>query len=257
MRIRAVFFDVDGTLVPIGAREMLPSTVRALDELRSRGIKVIVNTGRPYYLIDNLGGYPFDGYVCMNGGLVLLGGDVVFKQPVDREMAGKVIDICRERDIACVAFLQDTFQLSFHNAREREASEKIHIRFDRVGPLEGLREQDVFQFTVYVTPEEERVFSGLHDLVFPRWSPFLTDVNPSGTSKAAGIARMAEALGIGKEETLAFGDGGNDISMIEAAGLGVAMGNAGDPVRTVADYVTQTAEADGIAVALRHFGLIS
>ena len=60
------------------------------------------------YLIDNLGGYPFDGYVCMNGGLVLLGGEVVFKQPVDREMAGKVIDICRERDIACVAFLQDT-----------------------------------------------------------------------------------------------------------------------------------------------------
>ncbi|MBO5562336.1 MAG: HAD hydrolase family protein [Bacteroidales bacterium] len=63
MRFRAVFFDIDGTLVPIGAREMLPSTVRALDELRRRGIKVIVNTGRPYYLIDNLGGYPLDGYV--------------------------------------------------------------------------------------------------------------------------------------------------------------------------------------------------
>ena len=79
---------------------MPQSTVAALDALRARGVKVIVNSGRPPMLINNLGGYPFDGFVCMNGGLLILEGKVVWKKPIDREDALAVIRISEELGVS-------------------------------------------------------------------------------------------------------------------------------------------------------------
>lgn len=89
-----------------------------------------------------------------------------------------------------------------------------------------------------------------------RWSPYFADVVAKGCTKAVGIDRIIEHYGIALEETMAFGDGGNDIAMLQHVGVGVAMGNAMDDVKASADYVTTSVDEDGIAVALRHFGLI-
>ena len=89
-----------------------------------------------------------------------------------------------------------------------------------------------------------------------RWNPLFTDVIPRGSSKSVGIDKMLEHFGIALDETMAFGDGGNDISMLQHAGIGVAMGNAGDEVKKVADYVTSSVDEDGVINALRHFGVL-
>lgn len=67
---------------------------------------------------------------------------------------------------------------------------------------------------------------------------------------------MADYLGLNIDETMAFGDGGNDISIIKKAGIGVAMGNAGDNLKEVADYITTSVDEDGVRNALVHFGVI-
>ena len=89
-----------------------------------------------------------------------------------------------------------------------------------------------------------------------RWSPYFSDITPRGGSKRVGIEKMLAHFGIPASDTMAFGDGGNDIEMLRFAGVGVAMGNAGEEVRLAADYVTDDVDHDGIQNALRRFGVI-
>ena len=229
---------------------MLPSTVAALDAARAKGVKLFVNTGRPKYFIDNLGDYPFDGYVCMNG------GHTIYKRPLEQADVRRIIDVAEENHLACAAFAADHLRLNFHNGRERQVSASIHVHFDSVGPLDVMKEEEIFQFTIYCTVEEEKLFTGLQNVIFPRWLDIFTDVDRADSSKAAGMARVAEILGIGLEEVMAVGDGGNDLSMLQAAGISVAMGNAVPEVQAAATFVSADAADDGIAVALRHFGLL-
>ena len=86
--------------------------------------------------------------------------------------------------------------------------------------------------------------------------PAIADVVPRGSSKAVGIDKIIEYYGISLHETMAFGDGGNDMAMLRHAGIGVAMGNAGDEVKEAADYVTDSVDDDGVMNALRHFDVI-
>lgn len=255
--MKALFFDIDGTLVPIGHKGMTPSTLAALDAARAAGHKLFINTGRARYFIDNLGDYPFDGFVCANGSLVEMGGRVVYKRPVDKADAARIIDICETARIPCVAFMQDSYRINFLNERVEEVSRAIHTEFPDIGPLECVKEEDILEFTIYVTPEEERKYFGhIPTVIFPRWLGIFTDCTHYSTSKAHGIAQVARLLGIGMEDTVAFGDGGNDISMLRAAGLGVAMANALPEVKAAAGYIAPAAADDGIARAFKDLGLV-
>ena len=89
-----------------------------------------------------------------------------------------------------------------------------------------------------------------------RWHPAFVDVTAKGNTKQNGIDQIIRHFGIKLEETMAFGDGGNDISMLRHAGIGVAMDNANDNVKAVADYVTTSVDEDGIAHALEQFKII-
>lgn len=89
-----------------------------------------------------------------------------------------------------------------------------------------------------------------------RWHPAFVDVTARGNTKQNGIDQIIRHFGIRLEETMAFGDGGNDIGMLRHAGIGVAMGNAEDDVKAAAEYVTTSVDEHGIANALKRFGII-
>ena len=85
---------------------------------------------------------------------------------------------------------------------------------------------------------------------------YFPDVIPKGSSKQVGVDKMLDYFGISLDESMAFGDGGNDVLMLKHVGIGVAMGNAEDEVKRAADYVTDSVDEDGVEKALRHFGVI-
>lgn len=86
-----------------------------------------------------------------------------------------------------------------------------------------------------------------------RWNPLFSDVVPKGSSKQVGLDKVLDYFGIPLEESMAFGDGGNDILMLKHAGIGVAMGNAEDDVKQAADYVTDSVDEDGVEKGLTAF----
>ena len=146
------------------------------------------------------------------------------------------------------------------NDRVQAVSDLIEIPVPPVASIEEARGKDILQIMGYFTAEEEKetdIFGKVLTHCEPmRWYPLFADIIARGNSKSTGIDKVLEYFGINLKDTMAFGDGGNDIPMLKHVATGIAMGNAEPHVKAVADYVTTSVDEDGIANALKHFGLI-
>ena len=89
-----------------------------------------------------------------------------------------------------------------------------------------------------------------------RWADDFCDILPEGGGKPNCLRQTLAHLGLTREQCIAFGDGGNDVTMLEYAGIGVAMGNACEEAKAAADYITEDVTHDGLAHALEYFGLL-
>ena len=127
----------------------------------------------------------------------------------------------------------------------------------KASPLEDVLQQDILQLTPFFPASyEPELMARMPLCVSGRWHPEFTDITANGADKGKGIIAMACHEGFDPSRTIAFGDGGNDTSMILQAGIGIAMGNAIDELKQQADYVTTSVDEDGILYALRHFRVI-
>ena len=124
-------------------------------------------------------------------------------------------------------------------------------------PVEHVLQQRILQITPFFDKDyETELMARLPGCTSGRWHPAFTDVTAKGADKGEGLLTMAKYAAFDPQYTMAFGDGGNDTTMIRRAGIGVAMGNAIDDLKKEADFVTTSVDEDGIRYALSHFGLI-
>lgn len=262
--IQAVFFDIDGTLVSFRTHTIPDSAREALRQLRERGIKLFIASGRHPLDIFPCVDFPFDGYVALNGGYCLTAdGEVIFSRQIDPSDIERLIRYQSDAGrFACVLAGAQNMVLNYVDDRVTRVRKMIETENRAlVVPLEewsARAREGVQQLIAFFGPEREADL--MRDL-FPhcrsmRWNPLFTDIVPQGVSKAEGIDRMLEHWGIPLSDTMAFGDGGNDIPMLQHAALSVAMGNAAPEVKQAASYVTTSVDDHGIARALRHFQLI-
>ena len=118
-------------------------------------------------------------------------------------------------------------------------------------------EHETFQMSPYISRDQEaELLSLLPNTRGVRWHPDFVDLIPADGGKDRGIQRFLDHYGWSKEQTISFGDGGNDVDMLRFTGIGVAMGNATEEPKDVADYVTDDVDHDGIWNALKHFDII-
>lgn len=258
--IKAIFFDIDGTLVSFNTHRVAASTKEALRILRKKGIKVFVATGRQIHAIDNLGLLQFDGYITLNGSYCLEGKDnVIYKRGIPDEDIRSLIHYQQETEAFPCAFVyENNTTINFTN--EDTASILRLLNFPEI-PVRALEEYDgeeVFQLIAFFKEgQERRIMEAIPHCESTRWNPLFTDVVPKGSSKAVGMDQILAHYHIDLRDSMAFGDGGNDIPMLAHAGIGVAMGNAGEEVKQAARYVTSSVDEDGIMKALQHFGVLS
>lgn len=257
--IKAVFFDIDGTLVSFNTHRIPASAENAILALRAKGIKVFIASGRHLLSINNLGALEFDGYVTLNGGCCTVGRDrVIYKNSMAAEDVESFVRYMEEvEDFPCIFVHEHALYMNYHNETSREIFRMLNFPEPPIRPLREAARGETFQLVAFFTESQERaVMNVMPHSEVTRWNPVFTDVIPRGSSKQVGIDKMLAYYGISLEETMAFGDGGNDISMLGHVGIGVAMGNAVDEVKRVASHVTASVDEDGVAKALRHFGVI-
>lgn len=257
--IKAIFFDIDGTLVSFKTHRMSENLKDNLHKLQANGVKLFISSGRARLVMDNLDDFPFDGYVSMNGAETLLGREVIDSHPLSPETSLRIAEIADRENVSCWVFADNVAGINHSDRRALEISEMINMYPPCFLNLSQVaKEHTVYQYTIFFDEEQERrlLHPVLKNVTYTRWHPYFLDILPEGLSKSYGAARILERIGVSREECMAFGDGGNDIPIIEYAGTGVAMGNAAPDVKAAADYVTDTVDDDGVVTALRHFGVL-
>ena len=257
--IKAVFFDIDGTLISFKTHRMPESTRRALKMLRAKGIKLFVATGRAPKDTDFLKEYfDFDGIVSFNGQYCFDKDGVIYQSPFPLKSVAAVLPYLAEHNIACCFETVAGNRFNLVDSRVSELLELVGMSHVKpvLADMDNLP-KEIFQLTVYVTPEEEKpLMKLLPECKALRWSSLLINVIGKDAGKPVGIRKVAERYGIKREEIMVFGDGGNDVDMLKYAGVGVAMGNAGDEAKAAADYVTADVDDDGIFKALEHYRIL-
>ncbi|MDV6378323.1 Cof-type HAD-IIB family hydrolase [Sporosarcina sp. GW1-11] len=254
---KIVFFDLDGTLMTHD-KTILESTKQALRALQDKGIYTVICTGRAplmfNWLLEELS---FDSYISMNGQHVVVEGKEIFSNPIKREVLQQLTDVA-ERNGHGLTY--STFESFVTNIAAHplviDGTTRLKIPYPTVDPRVYLH-SDVNQVQIYSTVEETEEYMDLFkEYSFVRWDETSVDMLPEGASKAVGIEKVLDYLNIPIENSYAFGDGLNDMQMIQAVGMGIAMDNAISELKEVADVVTASCSDDGILKGLLKVGLL-
>ena len=256
--IKAAFFDVDGTLMSHRTRSVSESTRRSIKLLQKAGIQCVVATGRHILQMDKLpmDGIEFDGYVTVNGQLLLDGQrNVIYGAALEGEGKACAVRLFENRNIPALLMEENKIYLNFVNEDAAAVQKSISSPIPDVGEYTG---GEIYQICPYFFgPMPPDVAACEAHCVVTRWGGNGgVDIIARGGGKVTGIQIFLKETGITREEIIAFGDGENDMDMLRYAGIGVAMGNASETVKSAADYVTDHIDDDGIEKALKHFNLI-
>lgn len=261
--IQAIFFDIDGTLMT--AKQTVPSsTYQALKLLKDKGIKLFIATGRPKNdLLDFQTKLPieFDGWVIMNGQYCYSGEHIIRESYIPREELKKALQYLKEQNIGTFIAEADRLFINLDNENlTPEFLDMISTRPVEIYDIQRAKTHKVYQLMAHIYESNQDVEKNFFDILKSckgaRWNYSSTDVIPKDGGKNKGIDAVLDYFGISLENTMAFGDGDNDMEMLKHVGLGVAMGNAHDYVKKIADYVTSSIDDDGIDQACKHFQLI-
>ena len=236
--IRAIFFDIDGTLLDSATGKVPPSTLACLRALQRKGVRLWVATGRfpamTTFLRDI---FPFDGVITLNGQLATdKDGQVLHRMAHEPENIRALVELVRQDpDFS----LRESPVIQEHFAwAGLPAPEAYH--------LSRLEEHPVLQFLAYITPQEYGRLAPLRHIEITGSGHSIADIIPLGGGKEVGIAAVAQRFGWKREEIMVFGDGPNDAKMLAWAGTGVAMGNGVEEAKAAADYVTTPVGEDGV-----------
>lgn len=261
MTTELIFFDIDDTLCRMG--ELDEDNHDALRELHHAGIKLAIATGRSPVIIPRaisqlIDEGLIDALVSINGQYNLAHGKAVSQYPLTLAQAQAAIDVCKRYRLVYkmdspthMAWSQDA---PHYRMITQRFPDNIDINADYY------KNQTIHQFSVLLTETEETqaIDDAFADIGFhvTRWQRDGADILPQAASKARGIADICRHFGIAVDNTMAFGDGLNDIEMLQFVGIGVAMGDGWQPLKDIADHVTGTIEENGIRKALKHFAIL-
>lgn len=253
MKTKAVFFDIDGTLVSFKTHTIPASALEAIHKVREKGVKIFIATGRPAPFINNIEGLEYDGIIESNGAhCQLADGQVIFNKAIPRDDVSRMVEFVHLEGLPSVVSSHTDVFLTAADARTDEVFRLLDIPVPTIRPIEQALDMDVLQIVAFFRKEDEaRIMTDiLPGCNAQRWHPEFADVIVSGVNKSTGIDAVIRHFGWDLSETMAFGDGGNDIDMLRHVGCGIAMGNASDEVKRHADHVTAHIDDDGVAKAL-------
>jgi len=257
MDYKIVFLDVDGTMTHHEDGSISTSTKDAIKRLKEIGIKVVAATGRPLSMCNEIRELGIETFITANGGYVKHDQHVIHKVPLDKGYIQEVHDFAISQNDG-LAFITEEFTMNGVKNIEISKALKETLSLDAYPQVNSqIIHQEVYLTCLYANDETvEKYIHQFPHLSFKRWHPFVLNVLKEDVSKSLAIHKVLQYFEIDPSEAIAFGDGENDIDMLELVGLGIAMGNGHENLKLVADFVTKKSGEDGIEFALKRFQII-
>ena len=264
MKYKLLVLDVDGTLLN-DEREISKRTLAVLLKVQQMGVRIVLASGRPTYglmpLAKTLELGNYGGFVLSYNGCQIIkaqNGEILFERRINPEMLPYLEKKARKNGFAIFTYHDDTLitdspdneyiknEALLNNLkiiREDEFSTAIDF-----APCKCMLVSDKEKALIGLEQHWEKRLAGTLDAF--RSEPYFLEVVPCGVNKANTLGALLEHLGVTREEVIAVGDGVCDVTMLQLAGMGVAMGHSQDSVKVCADYVTASNEEDGVALAV-------
>lgn len=255
--IKIVFFDIDGTLFKIHTNEMSPRTLETLQKLRANGIKICIATGRSPMGLPKFKGVEFDAYLTYNGSYCYVTDATIFSNSLSNEDVKQILrNAAKMRKPVTVALKSEMSSNGVDmDLKTYMAVENLDLEVSE--DFEEKVKDEVYQIMLACCPEEyDTILEGVRHAKIATWWDKAVDIIPANGGKGMGIESVLNYYGFNKSEALAFGDGNNDIEMLLTVGTGVAMGNASEDLKAVADDVCRDVAEDGIYHYCKEHGLI-
>ena len=257
-KIKIIFFDIDDTLRN-SKTGFIPSTIPTVfQQLREKGILTGIATGRGIFgVVPEIKAFKPDFFVTLNGAYIEdKKGNVIYSNKIARDKVEEYIAWTKEVGI-------DYGLVGSHEAKLSRRTEMISQAIDPIYPdlevdPDFYQKEDIYQMWTFEDQGDDLTLpeSLASTLRMVRWHEHSSDVVSISGSKAAGVAKVVDQLGLKPEIVMVFGDGLNDFELFDYAGISVAMGISHDKIKEKADYITKTLEEDGIFDALEGFGMV-
>lgn len=262
---RMIFFDIDGTIWD-DKMQIPKSTIQTIQKLKENGHKTFLCSGRGRANIrsEKLLSLGFDGIIAACGNHIEMDGKILYEKLLSQELIEKALKLLEANRMPVIlegpvyhwtdedSFAEDPFV----DIIRREMGEYLL-------PITGYGKDYVInKFSADIMPDSnfdavrEGLCEELDSLVHPGDAFQVVEFIPKGSSKATGIHKLCELLGVDIADTYALGDSVNDLDMLEAVGHGIAMGNGTPQAKDVAEYVTAPLWEDGVKRAMEHYVLI-
>ena len=264
MKYKLLVLDVDGTLLN-DEREISKRTLAALLKVQQMGVRIVLASGRPTYglmpLAKTLELGNYGGFVLSYNGCQIIkaqNGEILFERRINPEMLPYLEKKARKNGFAIFTYHNDTLitdspdneyiknEALLNNLKiikEDEFSTAIDF-----APCKCMLVSDKEEALIELEQHWEKRLAGTLDAF--RSEPYFLEVVPCGVNKANTLGALLEHLEVTREEAIAVGDGVCDVTMLQLAGMGIAMGHSQDSVKVCADYVTASNEEDGVALAV-------
>ncbi|MCF0115019.1 MAG: HAD-IIB family hydrolase, partial [Erysipelotrichaceae bacterium] len=201
--------------------------------------------------------YPFDGYITCNGNFCYSGDQIVYAKPVPKKDLLEATKFALEKDYAVFFCMEKDAFVTMYNDRVRALEELFGYKVDVTSDTSRIEKEDCYMLVTYCGQDKTKeILAYMPNCKGTSWHEITTDIINTDSGKGDGIAHVLEYYGLTKEESMAFGDGDNDIEMLDAVKYPIVMDNALEHVKTHGIYTTGTVETEGITTALKHFKLI-
>ena len=257
-KIKIIFFDIDDTLRN-SKTGFVPSTIPTIfKQLREKGILTGIATGRGIFgVVPEIKALKPDFFVTLNGAYIEdKKGNVIYSNKIAKDKVEEYITWTKEVGI-------DYGLVGSHAAKLSRRTEMISQAIDPIYPdlevdPDFYQKEDIYQMWTFEEQGDDLILPDTlaSTLRMVRWHEHSSDVVPISGSKAAGVAKVVDQLGLKPENVMVFGDGLNDLELFDYAGISIAMGVSHDKIKEKADYITKTVEEDGIFDALERFGMV-
>ncbi len=253
--IKAVFIDIDGTLYSHTTSSIPPASRQVIEQARHNGIKVIAATGRHMGEIAQLGiDIELDGWITLNGALCLDEKGVFWSDPLESDDLKQLLCCMEKHPFPCQFMEKELMYINMKDEEVERHLDAIHTPYPEIADPARALHNDTYMIIPWVSEKIwKEIAAQMKHIKYTRWNDLAADVMSAVCGKKRGVLAACAHYGIDQAETMAIGDGPNDVELFEACAVSVAMGNAPKSVKQAAGIITDNIDQGGFEKIFREY----